>query len=126
MPSRRISALTAPFSVHASASPRMRIFSLVEKRRRVAFAETSVDFDITFITLEDRRRIAGFCKEVTILEPHPITVDISRVSRARRRGHPRGRLDGYETGCTAAARTSPTTRCTDSQRQDVAGERPSS
>jgi len=52
MPSRRISALTAPFSVHASASPRMRIFSLVENRRRVAFAETSVDFDITFIILD--------------------------------------------------------------------------
>jgi hypothetical protein len=30
----------------------MRIFSLVENRRRVAFAETSVDFDITFIILD--------------------------------------------------------------------------
>src|SRR4051812_40712674 len=57
MPSRRISALTAPFSVHASASARMRIFSLVENLRRVAFAETSVAFDITFIIVDSWRAL---------------------------------------------------------------------
>jgi len=47
-----MSAFTDPFSVQLSASRRIRIFSLVENRRRVAFDDTSVDFGIKFIIVD--------------------------------------------------------------------------